>query len=233
MSCADGIGYSFTMSSRRLSSWVALSLIGALLLLIGALAGRSLLFPQYEAEAVLELTGMHGKTRADMSRILDENRNLMKSPEFLGAVVDRLEMTRFRGISREQAIKALGKEVSVGGIGGTDLLSIRASHRQKEEALMVAREILAEFVMIKEAISLADLDEERKKLTDEVSDQERKIDEARSRNVIGNGNHAEELAREEAVLEGIRMQYLSRPRKRGYFFGPVVVHEDPEMHESP
>ena len=138
------------MSVRRPFSWVALSLIGALLLLVGVLAGRSLLSPQYEAVAVVELAEMYGKARADVSRILDENRNLMQSAEFLEAVVDRLEITRSRGISREQAIKALGREVSVGGIDGTDLLSIQASHRQKEEALVVVREILAEFVRIKD-----------------------------------------------------------------------------------
>ena len=49
------------MSSRRPISWVALSLIGALSLLMGVLAGSSLLFPRYEAQAVIGLMALVGK----------------------------------------------------------------------------------------------------------------------------------------------------------------------------
>ena len=224
------------MSSRRPISWVALWLIGALWLLVVGLAGRSLLFPQYKAEAVIELS-LFGTPPADVPRVLDANMALIKSSVFLGAVVDRLDMTRLRKISREHAIRALGKEVSVERFAGTDLLKIRGSHRQQEEALQITREVLSQLERIHLQAFKAKRDAELKslgeKVRNEVSDQKRKVDAARAGMTTGDETAKENFARELDKLNEIKLRGFVTLHNNGYGFRtPVVVHENPQIRRS-
>ena len=145
---------------------------------------------KFESEATIEV-----KPRtAGMSPLgpgFSDNQNLM-TPQFFGTefekiksynslskVVSNLELTNKWGVEKDTAIRILKNIVSTQNIRGTDLISIRVRHTDKEDARNVTAEVAKAYKDYRTEIENRDADKALYELNKAVSDQVDKVEERR------------------------------------------------------
>ncbi len=103
----------------------------------------------------------------------------IKSRNSLTKVVDKLDLVTRWGIDKEQALQRLSSIVNTQNIRGTDLISIRVRHPNKEDARDVTAEIANAYREYRSEIEGKDAGNALQQLRIAVRDQEDKVEELR------------------------------------------------------
>ncbi len=103
----------------------------------------------------------------------------IKSSNSLSKVVENLELTNKWGVDKETAIRILKGIVQTQNIRGTDLISIRVRHVNKEDARDVTAEVAKAYTAYRAEIESRDADKALYELNKAVRDQEDKVEERR------------------------------------------------------
>jgi len=103
----------------------------------------------------------------------------IKSSNSLAKVVENLELTNKWGVDKETAIRILKGIVNTQNIRGTDLISIRVRHVNKEDARDVTAEVAKAYTTYRAEIESRDADKGLYELNKAVRDQEDKVEERR------------------------------------------------------
>jgi len=103
----------------------------------------------------------------------------IKTRNSLAKVVDNLELVNKWGVDKESAISILKGIVNTQNIRGTDLISIRVRHTNKEDAKDVTAEVARAYKAYRSEIESRDADKALYELNKAVRDQEDKVEERR------------------------------------------------------
>ncbi len=103
----------------------------------------------------------------------------IKSSNSLAKVVENLELVNKWGVDKETAIRILKGIVNTQNIRGTDLISIRVRHTNKEDARDVTAEVAKAYKEYRTEIESRDADKGLYELNKAVRDQEDKVEERR------------------------------------------------------
>jgi succinoglycan biosynthesis transport protein ExoP len=103
----------------------------------------------------------------------------IKSSNSLAKVVDKLQLVNKWGVDKETAIRILKGIVSTQNIRGTDLISIRVRHTDREDARNVTEEVAKAYRAYRSEIEDRDADKALYELNKAVRDQEDKVEERR------------------------------------------------------
>lgn len=147
---------------------------------------------KYESEATIEVkpkaTGM-SPFNGELAQTSGANRmtpqffgtefEKIKSSKALSKVVEKLELENKWGVEKEVAIRILKGIVNTQNIRGTDLISIRVRHTNKEDARDVTAEVARSYVAYRTQIESRDADKGLYELKKAVRDQEDKVEERR------------------------------------------------------
>ena len=147
---------------------------------------------KYESEATIEVkprgTGMSpfGGREIDIegpnrmtAQFFGTEFEKIKSSNSLSKVVDNLELTNKWAVDKETAIRILKGIVNTQNIRGTDLISIRVRHTDKEDARNVTAEVAKAYKAYRTEIESRDADKGLVELNKAVRDQEDKVEERR------------------------------------------------------
>ena len=147
---------------------------------------------KYESEAMIEVkqrsTGMSplgagfsdstGASRTT-AQFFGTEFEKIKSSNSLAKVVENLELVNKWGVDKETAIRILKGIVNTQNIRGTDLISIRVRHTDKEDARDVTAEVARAYKAYRSEIESRDADKALYELNKAVRDQEDKVEERR------------------------------------------------------
>jgi succinoglycan biosynthesis transport protein ExoP len=103
----------------------------------------------------------------------------IKSSNSLAKVVEKLQLVNKWGVDKETAIRILKGIVNTQNIRGTDLISIRVRHTDREDARNVTEEVARAYKAYRSEIENRDADKALYELNKAVRDQEDKVEERR------------------------------------------------------
>jgi succinoglycan biosynthesis transport protein ExoP len=103
----------------------------------------------------------------------------IKSSNSLAKVVEKLQLVNKWGVDKETAIRILKGIVNTQNIRGTDLISIRVRHTDREDARNVTEEVARAYKAYRSEIEDRDADKALYELNKAVRDQEDKVEERR------------------------------------------------------
>jgi len=218
---------------------------------------------QYESEAIIEVKTSPSMQEGFSPRptgcgvVFDK----IKSRAFLAEVVEELELTHKWGMDQEGAIRILKEIVSNENIRGTDLIAVRVRHTDREAARDIAAEVVriygnyrVENLRRDRDHGLAELNkavkeqeekvEERRKVLDPVArtgsflaepsmsveDDKKAMDELRAQDLI---DAKRDLETDQALLQSMKLKQISGKITSGMGDESVVIHEEPQIAESP
>lgn len=147
---------------------------------------------KFESEAVIELKPRGTGMSPFGTRELDMESSIRMSPQFFGTefekirssnslikVVDNLDLTNKWGVDKETAIQILKGIVVTQNMRGTDLISIRVRHTDKEDARNVTAEVAKAYKAYRTEVEDHDAEKGLLELNKAVRDQEDKVEERR------------------------------------------------------
>ena len=147
---------------------------------------------KYESEATIEVkprgTGMSpfGGREIDIeapnrmtAQFFGTEFEKIKSSNSLSKVVENLELMNKWAVDKETAIRILKGIVNTQNIRGTDLISIRVRHTDKEDARNVTAEVAKAYKAYRTEIEVKDADKGLVELNKAVRDQEDKVEQGR------------------------------------------------------
>lgn len=229
--------------------WVFLAMIpvGAIAGLLVAAVITYIVPKKYESEMVIEVKPMGGPS--DGSQITPQffgtEFEKIKSHDSLAKVVDHLELTNKWGLDKETAIRVLKGIVSTENIRGTDLISIRVRHTNKEDARDIAAEVgkaYREYHMaIQKRGEKSGLLGSRKA----VQNQEDKLEERRKTlaklardSFTGPGSQdyidaKREFEADKALLQSMKLKLINDEITAKMRDGGIVIHEEPQIPQMP
>jgi capsular exopolysaccharide synthesis family protein len=103
----------------------------------------------------------------------------IKSSNSLAKVVEKLGLTSKWGVDKETAIRILKGIVNTQNIRGTDLISIRVRHTDREDARNVTEEVARAYKAYRSEIENRDMDKQLYELKKAVRNQEDKVEDRR------------------------------------------------------
>ena len=147
---------------------------------------------KYESEATIEVkpktVGMSplGTAMSEVSgggqmtpQFFGTEFEKIKSSNSLSKVVEKLQLVNRWGVDKETAIRMLKGIVITQNIRGTDLISIRVRHTDREDARNVTEEVARAYKAYRSEIENRDADKALFELNKAVRDQEDKVEERR------------------------------------------------------
>ena len=158
--------------------WVFLAMIpvGSITGLFVAAVVTYVMPKQFESEAVIEVKPQAGQLAPQFFGTEFEK---IKSRNSLAKVVDNLELINRWGVDKETAIRILKGIVTTQNIRGTDLISIRVRHTNKEDTRDIAAEVARAYRAYRMEILKRGEGERLLELKKAVRDQEDKVEERR------------------------------------------------------
>jgi succinoglycan biosynthesis transport protein ExoP len=152
---------------------------------------------KYESEALIELKGQGMGMTPFGGNLEFQPTSGRMSPQFFGTefekiksskslykVVDKLELANKWGVDRSVAVQILKGIVRTENTRGTDLISIKVRHTNKEDAKDVAEEVAGAYRDYRSEIESRDSEKGLQELNKAVRDQEDKVEE--NRKVLAN-----------------------------------------------
>lgn len=245
--------------------WVFLAMIpvGSIAGLFAAAVITYVMPKKYESEAVIELK----------SRIVESERVPMtpqffgtefekiKSRNSLGKVVDHLELINRWGVDKETAIRILKGVVTTQNIRGTDLISIRVRHVNKEDARDIAAEVARAYSEYRIEIEKRGEGHELLELRKAVKEQEDKVEErrkvlvtiTRTGSFLAGPDMTEEdvkkamdglraqdvidakraLETDQALLQSMKLKLINDDITAKTQGDSIVIHEEPQISQAP
>lgn len=163
--------------------WVFLVMIpvGSIVGLLVAAVITYVMPKKYESEATIEVKPIAGESSpsAMTPQFFGTEFEKIKSRTSLGRVVDNLELINRWGVDKETAIRILKGIVNTQNIRGTDLISIRVRHTNKEDARDIAAEVAKAYRDYRTEILKRGEGQGLLELKKAVWDQEDKVEERR------------------------------------------------------
>lgn len=176
--------------------WVFLAMMpaGAVVGVLLAAVVTYVMPKQYESEAVIEVrptevellgydpTDTVGTPSEDVSKTpvyLKTAVEVINSSASLGNVVEKLELINKWGVDKETAVQILKGIVSTENIRGTDLISIRVRHTDREGVRDIAAEVARVYRDYRKEIMNRDQERNLAELNKAVKEQEEKVEERR------------------------------------------------------
>lgn len=158
--------------------WVFLAMIpvGSITGLFVAAVVTYVMPKQFESEAVIEVKPQAGQLAPQFFGTEFEK---IKSRNSLAKVVDNLELINRWGVDKETAIRILKGIVTTQNIRGTDLISIRVRHTNKEDTRDITAEVARAYRAYRMEILKRGEGERLLELKKAVRDQEDKVEERR------------------------------------------------------
>ena len=189
--------------------WVFLAMIpvGSIVGLLVAGVVTYVMPKKYESEATIEVKPLAGQSgSAQMTpQVFGTEFEKIKSSTSLGKVVLSLELINKWGVDKESAIRILKGIVTTQNIHGTDLISIRVRHTNREDARNITAEIVKTYRNDRLAADGQDGGQALIDLTKSIKDQEGKVSERRDvllndQNLL---NAKRELETDQALLQSM------------------------------
>ena len=220
--------------------WVFLVMIpvGSIAGLLVAAVVTYVMPKTYESEAVIEVKPQAGQLAPQFFGTEFEK---IKSSNSLGKVVDSLELINRWGVDKETAIRILKGIVTTQNIRGTDLISIRVRHINKEDA----RDITAEVAKVYRDYRL----EHQKRggeqglieLRKAVQDQEDKVEERRkvlatferSSDDHDYADAKRDFETDQALLQSLKLKQINDDISAKMQDDSIVIHEEPQIAQIP
>ncbi len=144
---------------------------------------------KFESEAVIEVKprdagdsaiGMANRPSTLMTpQFFGTEFEKIKSRNSLSKVVDKLELPNKWSVDKEYALQILKGIVNTNNIRGTDLISIRVRHENKEDARDITAEVARAYKAYRTEIETRDTERNLFELNKAVRDQEDKVEERR------------------------------------------------------
>lgn len=163
--------------------WVFLVMIpiGSIVGLLVAAVITYVMPKKYESEVVIEVKQMAGQEAPPQitPQFFGTEFEKIKSSNSLGKVVDNLELINKWGVDKETAIRILKGIVNTQNIRGTDLISIRVRHTNREDARDIAAEVAKSYRDYRIEIMKRGEGERLREIKKAVFDQEDKVEERR------------------------------------------------------
>ena len=242
--------------------WVFLAMIpvGLIVGLFAASVVTYVMPKQYESEAVIELKPLPGDSASSMTpQIFGTEFEKIKSRNSLGKVVDNLALVEKWGLDKEAAIRILKGIVNTQNIRGTDLISIRVRHTDKEDARDIAAEVGRAYKTYRAEIQGSSSDKELFELKKAGFDQEAKVEERRKTltAIVRNGGNihkgtdsadaetetlldAQQFAQakrdfetDQQLLQSLKLKQINNAIAAKMANDSIVVHEEPQIAQSP
>jgi uncharacterized protein involved in exopolysaccharide biosynthesis len=245
--------------------WVFLVMIpvGSIIGLLLAAVVTYVMPKKYESEATIEVKPLAGQSASPTitPQFFGTEFEKIKSSNSLGKVVDNLELINRWGVDKETTIRILKGIVTTQNIRGTDLISIRVRHTNKEDT----RDITAEVAKVYRDYRL----EHQKRggeqglieLRKAVQDQEDKVEErrkilvtiARTGSFLAGPNMTEEdvrkamdehraqdvidakrnLETDQALLQSLKLKLINADITAKIQDETIVIHEEPQIAQAP
>ncbi len=163
--------------------WVFLVMIpvGSIMGLLVAAVVTYVMPKKYESEMVIEVKPLGGEKASPKitPQFFGTEFEKIKSSNSLGKVVDNLGLIDKWGVDRETAIRILKGIVNTQNIRGTDLISIRVRHTNREDARDIAAEVAKSYRDYRIEIMKREEGERLRELKKAVFDQEDRVEERR------------------------------------------------------
>jgi len=144
---------------------------------------------KFESEAVIEVKprdmgdsaiGMTSRSSSQMTpQFFGTEFEKIKSRNSLSKVVEKLELANKWSVDKETALQTLKGVVNTQNIRGTDLISIRVRHTNKEDARDITAEVAKAYKAYRTEIEGRDTERNLYELNKAVRDQEDKVEERR------------------------------------------------------
>ena len=242
--------------------WVFLAMIpvGLIVGLFVAAVVTYVMPKQFESETVIELKPLPGDSASSMTpQFFGNEFEKIKSRNSLGKVVDHLALVEKWGLDKEAAIQILKGIVTAQNIRGTDLISIRVRHTNKEDARDIAAEVGRDYKIYRAEIQGSSSDRELFELKKAVFDQEAKVEERRKTltAIVRNGGNihkgtdsadaqadtpvdAQKFAQakrdfetDRQLLQSLKLKQINNAIAAKMANDSIVVHEEPQIAQSP
>ena len=242
--------------------WVFLAMIpvGLIVGLFVAAVITYIMPKQFESETVIELKPLSGDSASSMTpQFFGNEFEKIKSRNSLGKVVDHLALVEKWGLDKEAAIQILKGIVTAQNIRGTDLISIRVRHTNKEDARDIAAEVGRDYKIYRAEIQGSSSDRELFELKKAVFDQEAKVEERRKTltAIVRNGGNihkgtdsadaetetlldAQQFAQakrdfetDQQLLQSLKLKQINNAIAAKMANDSIVVHEEPQIAQSP
>ena len=219
---------------------------------------------KYESEAVIEVKPQmdFGTSPSQVvPMFLATEFEKIKSRASLLKVVEKLKLTDKWGVEEDAAIQILKGIVTTQNIRGTDLISIRVRHTEREGARDIAAELARIYRDYRREILHRDRDRGLAELKKAVQEQEEKVEErrkilatiARTGSFIAGPDMTEEDVKkamdelraqdvidakrdfetDQALLQAMRLKQISATVAGEIQDDSVVVHEEPQIGNIP
>lgn len=206
---------------------------------------------KYESEAVIEVAppGNPSAPSAITPQFFGTEFEKIKGHESLGKVVDSLELVNRWSVDKETAIRILKGIVTTENVRGTDLISIRARHTNKEDARKITAEVARAYREYRMEIRKREVDRQLGELNNTVKTQEEKVEERTKLlrtipipvdpHVVrkwGEADYADakkDLETDQALLQQMKLKQVEKIVQSRIDREPVVIHEEPRIAESP
>jgi len=146
----------------------------------------------YEAEAIIEI-----KPQILESSPFEETQSIAAgsspmTPQFFGTefekiksrqslekVIANLDLTKRWGVDQESALKRVMDSIKTKNIRGTDLISVRVSETNEDDAKDITHEVIQSYKEYRKSINHKENDRQLAELNQAVQDQEDKVEERR------------------------------------------------------
>lgn len=241
--------------------------VGALGGLLVAAVFTYMMPKMYESEAVIEVRPRAADTTPQepvtrTPQFLGTEFEVIKSRNSLEKVVIALELPNRWMVDKETAIQILKGIVTTQNIRGTDLISIRVRHTNKEDARDIAEQVANAYKENRAEIESREVEPMLRELNKAVRDQEDKVEEKRkilsiivkAKGIPVKGaelesSHVEGETREDAIRRGLDAQnYVDAKRdfeteqdllqtlklkQMGETISRKIPNESVVLHESP
>jgi len=208
---------------------------------------------QFESSATIEIRPRMGAgiTAAHTDpAFLPTEMETIKSRNSLMRVIDALDLVTRWGLDRGSVLAVLKKIVVTENIRGTDLISIRVRHTNKEDARDIAAEVARAYKGYKMELDSKGAEMMLNELKKAVREQEDKVEERRSvlttivriKGVNGGSDPVDmqdyvdakrEFESDMALLEQLKLKLITDEITHVSSGDTIVVHDDPVISDAP
>lgn len=208
---------------------------------------------KYESFATIEIKPRLGEgiTAAHTEpAFLPTEMETIKSRNSLMRVIDALDLVNRWGLDRDSVLAVLKKIVVTENIRGTDLISIRVRHTNKEDARDITAEVARAYKDYREEIESHGTEAMILELKKAVREQEDKVEERRKvlttiarikgpnggSDPVGVQDYVDakrEFESDMTLLEQLKLKLITGEITQGLPSQTIVVHDDPIIADSP
>ncbi|MEO5714823.1 MAG: hypothetical protein ABIT37_15190 [Luteolibacter sp.] len=244
---------------QKRTGWILLgaAVVGPVIGFLIACVVTYVMPKKYESEAIIEVKPLDGSSpsSAMTPQFFGTQFEMIKNHDSLGQVVDTLELVNKWSMDRETAIRILKGIVNTQNIRGTDLISIRVRHTDKEDARDITAEVARAYRNYRAGITDAVEKSRLAELNKAVKEQEEKVEERTKvlRTIpipvdpipvdpvpkirFGGGpdyaDAKKDLEADQALLQQMKLKQAEASVLRKSPFIGVDVHEDPQITDAP